>query len=99
MEHATGASDPAVGHVLRTYLPRTETFIYTLLRAQRGFRPVVLAQQTENLEEFSLAPIVPLLARGASVPGRALRRTRSVMAGAPSTLAHRIALEAERHGC
>jgi colanic acid/amylovoran biosynthesis glycosyltransferase len=89
---------PPVAHFLRTYLPRTETFIYTLLRAQERVRPIVLAQATENLDEFRFDPVVDLLSAGSSGPGRALRRLRSRLAGAPSTLAQRIATHAEARG-
>jgi colanic acid/amylovoran biosynthesis glycosyltransferase len=97
--NALGADRPKVGHVTRSYLPRTETFIYSLLREQREFRPVVLAQRTENLDEFPIDVVVPLLARGASPAGRVGRRIRSALAGAPSTLAHRIGTEAREAGC
>jgi len=36
------------------YLPRTSTFIHTLLRSQTGYRPIVLARRLSNLSEFPL---------------------------------------------
>ncbi|HZO34260.1 MAG TPA: glycosyltransferase [Gaiellaceae bacterium] len=52
---------PLVGHVVPEYLPRSATFIHTLLRNQRRFRPLVLAQSVANLDEF---PVEQALALG-----------------------------------
>jgi colanic acid/amylovoran/stewartan biosynthesis glycosyltransferase WcaL/AmsK/CpsK len=53
----TNSKQP-VAHVMPEYLPRSATFIYTQLRFQEAFAPVVLAQVLSNLSEFPLdAPI------------------------------------------
>ncbi len=41
-------------HLLNTYLPRTETFIWQMLRKSRRFSPLVLADKWENLDSFPL---------------------------------------------
>jgi colanic acid/amylovoran biosynthesis glycosyltransferase len=41
-------------HLLDTYLPRTETFIWQVLRKSRKFPPLVLADAWENLDQFPL---------------------------------------------
>lgn len=58
-------------HLLDSYLPRTETFIWQTLRALRRFPPLVLADRLENLDAFplpdgeflNLRPARPLVAR------------------------------------
>ncbi len=45
---------PVCLHLLNSYLPLTETFIWQYLRAARNFSPLVLAQEWENLERFPL---------------------------------------------
>jgi colanic acid/amylovoran/stewartan biosynthesis glycosyltransferase WcaL/AmsK/CpsK len=47
----------SVAHVVPEYLPRSATFIYTLLRLQRQFSPVVLTRRTANLDEFPLPAV------------------------------------------
>lgn len=90
---------PAIGHVVREYLPRSATFIHTALRFQRRARPVVLAGRTEHLDEFPFEPVVALVEPGAPVAARALRRARARLAGWPDALQHGIAVEARRHRC
>jgi hypothetical protein len=41
-------------HLLDSYLPRTETFIWQTLRKLRRFPPLVLADRRENLDAFPL---------------------------------------------
>lgn len=43
---------PRVGHVLRTWLNPTETFIYELVSRLERYEPVVLARQPASLERF-----------------------------------------------
>lgn len=50
-------------HLLDSYLPRTETFIWQTLRALKRFPPLILADKRENQELFPLPgadPFVPL---------------------------------------
>jgi hypothetical protein len=65
----------SVGHALPEYLPRSATFIYTILRFQTGYRPVVLARRTTNVDEFRLkSPVFglePVGPFGRRVAGRA----------------------------
>jgi colanic acid/amylovoran biosynthesis glycosyltransferase len=50
-----------VAHVVPEFLPRSATFIYTQLRFQERFRPVVLAREVANLSEFPLeSPVLAL---------------------------------------
>lgn len=57
----TDGEFPAVGHTIHKYLGRSATFVYTLLRHQTRFRPIVLARRTANLAEFPFEPIHELL--------------------------------------
>jgi colanic acid/amylovoran biosynthesis glycosyltransferase len=45
---------PSSLHLLDSYLPRTETFIWQSLRKLRRFPPLVLADRLENLDAFPL---------------------------------------------
>jgi colanic acid/amylovoran biosynthesis glycosyltransferase len=92
-------SEPPIGHVVAEYLPRSATFIYTLLRFQRGFRPVVLAGRTANLAEFPIASVVELSPPEAPAPRRIARRLTAHAAGCRTTDAHRIWSEAARLRC
>ncbi len=42
---------------MNTYLGRSATFIHTAVTAQQRFRPVILARQTENLDEFPVGEV------------------------------------------
>lgn len=88
-----------VGHVLRSYLPRSATFIYTTLRHQREFSPVVLAGRLENEGEFPVERLVELAPPGSPLPARLRRRAAALAARAPGVWDHRIRVEARRHGC
>ncbi|HWH45321.1 MAG TPA: glycosyltransferase [Thermoleophilaceae bacterium] len=90
---------PTAGHVLRSYLPRSATFVHTTLRHQRGYRPVVLAGRLENAAEFPVEHLVELAAPGSPLPTRLARRAAALAARAPGVWEHRIRVEAERHGC
>jgi colanic acid/amylovoran biosynthesis glycosyltransferase len=87
-----------IGHTVPEYLPRSATFIYTTLRFQRTFRPVILARRTSNLAEFPIGD-VQALAPEAPAYRRVLRALHAVSAGFRSTYQHRIAAEARRYGC
>src|SRR5439155_21204565 len=82
-----------VAHVVPEYLPRSATFIHTLLRHQTRFRPLVLAQETSNLDEF---PIERALALDDHAPPltRKLRTVRGRVSGFGSEYERRIAREA-----
>jgi len=87
-----------IGHVVREYLPRSATFIYTVLRHQRGFAPVVFAKRAMNLDEFPLddvrhlTPMEPVL-------HRARRKGTALASGYTGTYPHRIATHARSEGC
>jgi len=83
---------PTVAHVVPEYLPRSATFIHTLLRHQRRFRPLVLAQVTSHLDEF---PVERALALDEPTGrrGRAVRQLRSLASGYRRSYERRIADE------
>ena len=87
-----------VAHVVPEYLPRSATFIYTLLRHQTRFRPLVLAHETTHLDEF---PIERALALGepAGHARHAIRRVRAAVAGYRSEYERRVADEVARAEC
>lgn len=87
-----------VGHVVREYLPRSATFIHTLLRAQRGFQPVVLAKHTMNAGEFP-AERVHELAGKTTLARRARRRAATAVSRYPGTYERGIAEVARRERC
>jgi colanic acid/amylovoran biosynthesis glycosyltransferase len=88
----------AVGHVISHYLPRSETFVYTQLRFQRRFRPVVLATHVTNFAEFPHGPIVELLP-GRRDTRRIRRKLKALASGHYRYYDRRLALEANRQGC
>lgn len=90
---------PPVAHVVRDWLPRSATFVYTTLRCQRRVRPVVLAFHASNRAEFPFAPVHELLPPRSPAALRVLRRAAARAAGWPGTLDHRLAAAAQREGC
>lgn len=88
-----------VAHAVRDWLPRSATFVYTTLRAQRRVRPVVLAFRATNRGEFPFEPVEELLPTGAGLPARALRRAVARATGWPAALDRQVAVAARRHGC
>lgn len=90
---------PLVGHTIGEYLPRSATFVHTLVRFQRRHPRVVLAGRTANLAEFPLDAPVVQLAAPASAPARAMRRLAAYARRAPTVYGDRIAREAARRGC
>lgn len=89
----------AVGHTVLTYLPRSSTFIYTTIRFQSGFRPVVFAERTENVAEF---PVESLHQVGRAAPTLAPRiagRLQAHCHGFRRTYDYRLSRAAKRHGC
>ena len=93
------STTPVAGHVLRTYLPRSATFIYTALRFQRAYRPVAMAGATQNLDEFPIDEVVELGSSGLPAPRKAARRASAYLHGYSTTFEHRLADEARRRGC
>ncbi len=60
----------SIAHVMAEYLPRSTTFIYTLLRFQTRYEPVVLARRLANLDEFPLSsPVLGLDKAGRTAGG------------------------------
>ena len=48
---------PTVAHIKDAYLPKSETFIYTLLRAHARYRPIVINRYpSQNLDIFPIEP-------------------------------------------
>lgn len=87
-----------IGHTAPEYLPRSATFIYTALRFQRAFRPVVFAQRTTNLSEFAIETVYELTpAEGAA--RRVSAPVRAFASGYSSVYEHRIGQHARREGC
>ena len=89
---------PAIAHVVPEFLPRSATFIYTQLRFQEGYVPVVLAREVANLTEFPLkSPI-----RGLASPRRwhdRNRFTRQLAARWSTAYERKIADETAAYGC
>jgi colanic acid/amylovoran biosynthesis glycosyltransferase len=95
-------SEPSFGtvaHVTPQYLPRASTYIYTQLRFQRRFDPLVLTQETANLSEFPLEHPVLVVTPEAGAPRRAGRRARAALAGYATTHEYALAREIRRHEC
>lgn len=88
-----------VGHLVSQYLPRSATFIYTVLRFQQGVEPVVLAGQTRNLAEFPLDQVIDLSPSGRSPATRAATRVGARLRGYSSALEAGIVREAARADC
>lgn len=88
-----------VAHVVRDWLPRSATFIYTTVRSQERVRPVVLGFHATNRAEFPFAPVEALLPERSPALARVLRRAAARATGWPGTLDRRIAAAVHRHGC
>lgn len=89
----------AVGHVIREYLPRSQTFVYTLLRSQREFRPVIFAGKTTNLGEFPLDAVVPVGTEALPVHRRVALGLLARLRGAAGVYEHRLLRGLRKHGC
>jgi colanic acid/amylovoran biosynthesis glycosyltransferase len=88
-----------VGHVIREYLPRSQTFVYTLLRSQRAFRPVVFAGKTSSLAEFPLEPVVTVGTESLPRHRRAALRLVAGVHGAAGGYEYRLLRGLRDHGC
>jgi colanic acid/amylovoran biosynthesis glycosyltransferase len=89
----------AVGHTMLSYLGRSATFIYTAIRFQSAFRPVVLAERTENLSEFPTAHLHRLVRPDRKLPERLSSRLWAHMHGFARTYDHNLARTTRRAGC
>lgn len=93
----TRTSTPLVAHVVPEYLPRSATFIHTLLRHQRRHTPLVLTQATSHLDEFPLGSIT--VHSGNSGARRFSHLGRAVVHGQGSAYADWIADQVRLAGC
>lgn len=59
-ENGGAGGRPAVAHLVTPYLFTTGSWIHSQLVHNRAFRPVVVAQGTENLELFPFQPVYDL---------------------------------------
>lgn len=91
-------SQPSVGHVVRDYLPRSQTFVYTQLRFLRDVRPLVFAGRVSNRGEFPFEPVIEL-AGPTSAPQRARRRLRARRHGWSSAFEDGLATAVPAHDC
>ena len=81
------------------YLPRTSTFVYTLLRFQSRYRPVLLARRLENLDEFPLGGEICDLGHSNSALARFNDRFPILPVDIRDPYPRRLAREARRHDC
>lgn len=83
---------PAVGHVVREWLPRSATFVHTLVRHQRRVRPAIFAARTGvAAAEFPVEDLVDLrLGARRRPPARLLDGVRARLAGHATTFDHRL---------
>jgi colanic acid/amylovoran biosynthesis glycosyltransferase len=76
----------------------SETFVYTTLRLQTEYRPVVLARRTLNLDTFPFDPVVELTP-DAPRRTKAVRTLRAFRHGCISAYELEVARAARRFGC
>jgi colanic acid/amylovoran biosynthesis glycosyltransferase len=88
-----------VGHVIREYLPRSQTFVHTLLMNHRRFRPVVFAGKTSNLGEFPLDGVLRVGTDAQSLHRRAAGGLLARAHGAAGAYEHRLLRELTRREC
>jgi colanic acid/amylovoran biosynthesis glycosyltransferase len=88
-----------VGHVIREYLPRSQTFIHTLLMNHRRFRPVVFAGKTSNLGEFPLDGVLRVGTDAQPLHRRAAAGLLARARGAAGAYEHRLLSELSRREC
>jgi colanic acid/amylovoran biosynthesis glycosyltransferase len=89
---------PAIAHVVPEFLPRSATFIYTQLRFQEEFLPVVLTREVANLSEFPLESPIRGLASSSRWHDRN-RFTRRLAARWSREYETRIAEEVGAYNC
>jgi glycosyltransferase involved in cell wall biosynthesis len=82
-----------------SFLARSETFIYTLIKNQREFRPAVLAWKTENLDEFPLEPVYTLRVPTLRARGPLSRRVSSVLRDLSGSYERKLASAVDESRC
>src|SRR5581483_8947240 len=89
---------PTVGHVVREWLPGSETFVHTAVRHQRRVRPVVLTDRVTAADAF---PVDELVDIGVAHDGvrRRVQRARTRRRGYSTAWHERLAAAARRAGC
>jgi colanic acid/amylovoran biosynthesis glycosyltransferase len=92
------SANATVAHVIRGYLPATQTFVYTQLTGLRRHRPVVITDRARSRSEFPIASLVELTPP-AHVAQRARRRLAARRRGWTTIFEHRLAEELMSHGC
>jgi colanic acid/amylovoran biosynthesis glycosyltransferase len=90
---------PRVAHVIREYLPRSQTFVHTLLRFQRRFEPVVFAGKTSNLAEFPLEAVVQVGTDALPAQRRVVAAAVARARGAGGAYEHRLLRGLREHEC
>src|SRR5215475_1893527 len=88
-----------VAHTLTEYLPRTSTFVYTLLRFQQRYQPVVLSRRVTNLAEFPLDGVIHALDDGESPLGRLNHRFPILPVSIRDPYVRRVEAKAREHAC
>jgi colanic acid/amylovoran biosynthesis glycosyltransferase len=86
----SAALRPVAAHVVRSYLPRSETFTYTQIRSLRRYRAAVCAWLLEDPEAFPWDPVIEV-APDAPLAVRSARHLRARAAGAANAFEHRLA--------
>lgn len=91
------SATPGVGHVVRTYLPRTQTFVHTQLRCTPRYRAAVFAQRVENAAEFPFDPVVQVA--GGPLSQRLAGRARAARGRWPTSFHAQLARGVREHAC
>jgi len=88
-----------VAHVIPEFLPRSTTFVHTLIGHQRRFDPYVFTQRTSNLDEFPVEHVEAHRARLGRETPRAVERLRSARRGFDNSYARWLAERVGIAGC
>lgn len=91
----SAADLPTVAHLVTPYLFLTGSWIHSQLVYNRSFRPVVISQETENLELFPFEPVYDLGAER-NGPGKMGFIASKYLRGAYPGRAYRRILDRER---
>lgn len=89
---------PTVGHVVRTWLPGSATFVHNVVAHQRRWRPVVLAGEITRADEFPVEDLVAFGPAEGRVRGT-WQRAVAARAGFRSPFDHRLVVAARRRRC
>jgi glycosyltransferase involved in cell wall biosynthesis len=84
-----------VAHIVPEYLPRSATFIHTLIRHQRHYDPVVITNAVSNTSEFPVERLINLDVDDAGI----VASIRSRAGGYGSRYAHAVGQTLERERC